>query len=119
MLRLTFCFLITCLLFVVDLMPRADSFANLTRITSTPENAINLNPTLSDDGRTVVFESSADLANMGGPASFRLLWTSLSSFVQLGATRAVCPAMSSDGRAIVFASNEDLLGRNADRNSEI
>ena len=43
----------------------------------------------------------------------------MSSFAELGATRAVCPPMSGDGGTIVFASSEDLVGRNADRNSEI
>jgi Tol biopolymer transport system component len=80
---------------------------------------LNLNPILSDDGRTIVFESSADLANTGGTPSFRLLRADLSSFVELSATRAVCPAMTAEGKTIVFASNEDLVGRNADRNSEI
>ncbi len=119
MLRLTVCFLITGLLFVATLTRRADSFATLTRVTNTPENAINLNPMLSDDGRAVVFESTADLANTGGPPSFRLLRSDLSSFVELGATRAICPAMTADGKTFAFASNEDLVGRNADRNSEI
>src|SRR5689334_21927232 len=106
MLRLTACFLITVFLFVVTSTRRADSFATLTRITNTPEHVLNLNPTISDDGRTIVFESSADLANTGGPASFRVLRTDLSSFVELGATRAVCPAITGDGRTIVFASSE-------------
>jgi uncharacterized protein (TIGR03437 family) len=119
MLRLTVCFLITVLLFVVSLPRPTASYATLTRLTNTPEHVLNLNPTLSDDGRTVVFESSADLANKGGAASFRLLRADSSSFVELGATRAVCPAMTADGKTIVFASNEDLVGRNADRNSEI
>ena len=119
MLRLTVCFLITFFLFVVVSMDRAESFATLTRLTNTPEHVLNLNPTISDDGRTIVFESSADLANTGGTPSFRLLRADLSSFVELGATRGVCPAMTADGRTIVFASNEDLVGRNADRNSEI
>jgi len=79
----------------------AQSFATLTRLTNTPEHALNLNPTISDDGRTVVFESSADLE------SFRVLRSDLSSFAEIGRTRAVCPAISVDG------------GRNADRNSEI
>src|SRR5689334_20981906 len=119
MLRITACFLITAFLFVVTATRRADSFATLTRVTNTPEHVLNLNPTISDDGRTIVFESSADLANTGGAASFRLLRTDLSSFFELGATRAVCPAVSSDGKIVAFASNEDLVGRNADRNSEI
>jgi uncharacterized protein (TIGR03437 family) len=122
MLRLTACFLITCFLFVVvcSVGPQsARSFATLTRLTNTPEHVLNLNPTISDDGRTIVFESSADLANTGGSASFRVLRTDTLSFAEIGRTRAVCPAMSGDGRTIVFASKEDLVGRNADRNSEI
>src|ERR1044072_4986351 len=118
MLRITACFLITAFLFVVTATRRADSFATLTRVTNTPEQVLNLNPTISDDGRTIVFESSADLANTGGNASFRLLSTS-PSFMEIGRTRAVCPPMSGDGSIIVFASREDLVGRNADRNSEI
>ena len=119
MLRLTVCFLVTFLLFIVVSTSRVESFATLTRLTHTSEHVLNLNPMLSDDGRTIVFESSADLANTGGMASFRLLRTDLSSFVELGATRAVCPAMTADGRTVVFASSEDLVGRNGDRNSEI
>ena len=65
MLRLTVCFLITAFLFAVISTPRTESFATLTRLTNTPEHAINLNPTLSDDGRTVVFESTSDLAGTG------------------------------------------------------
>src|SRR5215217_3341565 len=123
MLRLTACFLITAFLFIaisVSGPERAHSFATLKRLTNTPEHALNLNPTLRNDGRTIVFESSADLASTGG-VSFHLLRgePGASSFVELGATRAVCPAMSGDGRIIVFASSEDLVGRNADRNSEI
>src|SRR5215218_6506899 len=122
MLRFTACFLITTFLLIAICIggsPRAQSFATLTRLTNTPDQALNLNPTLSDDGRTVVFESSVDLANTGGNASFRVLRAELSSFTELGRTRAVCPAMSGDGRTIVFASSEDLVGHNADRNSEI
>jgi uncharacterized protein (TIGR03437 family) len=122
MLRLTVCFLITGLLLIVICSvesPSAHSFATVTQLTNTPEHVLNLNPTLSDDGRTIVFESSADLANTGGSASFHALRTDLSTFAEIGRTRAVCPAMSGDGGIIVFASKEDLVGRNADRNSEI
>jgi uncharacterized protein (TIGR03437 family) len=121
MLRLTTFFLITCftLITIVIYGPRrVQSLATVTRLTNTPEHVLNLNPTISDDGRTIVFESSADLANTGGSASFRLLRAD-PSFVEIGRTRAVCPAMSGDGRTVVFASREDLVGRNADRNSEI
>src|SRR6185369_3096978 len=121
MLRLTTFFLITCFTFIAIVIcgpGRVRSVSTLTRLTNTPEQVLNLNPTISDDGRTIVFESSADLANTGGSASFRL-FRAEPSFVELGRTRAVCPAMSGDGRTIVFASREDLVGRNADRNSEI
>jgi hypothetical protein len=76
MLRLTACFLITCFLLVVICgvgSHSVQSFATLTRLTNTPEHVLNLNPTLSDDGRTVLFESSADLANTGQNASFHAL----------------------------------------------
>src|SRR5262245_36738843 len=120
MLRLTTFFLITLFIVIAICEPgRVQSFATLTRVTNTPEHVLNLNPTISDDGRTIVFESSADLANTGGSPSFRALSTDLSSFAEIGRSRAVCPAMSGDGRSIVFASSEDLVGRNADRNSEI
>ncbi|HYV82521.1 MAG TPA: lamin tail domain-containing protein [Pyrinomonadaceae bacterium] len=121
MLRLTTFFLITVFTFIAIALygpGRVQSFATVTRVTNTPEHVLNLNPTISDDGRTIVFESSADLANTGGSASFRLLRAD-PSFVELGRTRAVCPAIAGDGRTIVFASREDLVGRNADRNSEI
>ncbi|HEX6718048.1 MAG TPA: lamin tail domain-containing protein [Pyrinomonadaceae bacterium] len=123
MLRLTILFLITILILILFCLPRADSFASLTRITNTSEYALNLNPTLSDDGQTVVFESTADLAGTGDSASFHAIRTDLAgpvpAFVEIGSTRAVCPSVSGDGKLIVFASTEDLVGRNADRNSEI
>src|SRR5262245_61139060 len=122
MLRLRTFLLIATFLFAVVCMvspPRVRSFANLTRITNTPEGAINLNPMLSDDGNTVIFESTADLADTGDIASFHALRVDLkgSAFLEIGKTRAVCPAVSSDGKAVVFASTEDLVGKNADRNS--
>src|SRR6185436_14863183 len=121
MLRLTVCIVITVFLFVVISTPRAEPFATLTRLTNTLEQAINLNPTLSDDGRTVVFESTADLAGTGQDGSFHALRLDVARelFAELGSTRAVCPAVSGDGKIVVFASNEDLIGRNSDRNSEI
>jgi uncharacterized protein (TIGR03437 family) len=122
MLRLTICFLITSFLFLLNITfePRpVESFANLTRLTNTPEHSLNLNPTLSDDGNVVVFESSADLAGVGGN-SFHAIRAELGhAFAEIGATRAVCPALSSDGKIVAFASTEDLVGQNADRNSEI
>jgi len=122
MLRLTACFLIAALLFIVNSIfgPRTALVANLTRITFTAEHVVNLNPTLSDDGKVLAFESSADLAGTGGNSSFHALSFNLSGpFHEIGSTRAVSPALTSDGKIVVFASTEDLLGSNADRNSEI
>ena len=80
------------------------------RLTLTAEQAVNLNPTLSDDGKIVVFESSADLAGTGATSSFHAVRAGLDGpvFDEIGPTRAVSPALSSDGRIIVFASTEDL-----------
>lgn len=114
MLRLTICFLIASFLFLINSsFRRAESFANLTRLTNTPEHALNLNPSLSDDGKVVVFESSAS-------SSFHAIRAEIGgAFTDIGATRAVSPAVSSDGKIIAFASTEDLVSQNPDRNSEI
>ena len=118
MLRLSVCFLITSFLFVVNV--NFASVESVTRLTNTPEHSMNLNPTLSDDGSVVVFESSADLAGTGATSSFHAIRSDLdSTFAEIGATRAVCSALSSDGKIVAFASAEDLVGQNADRNSEI
>lgn len=119
MLRLTF--LIIVLLIAAGTISILQSNSNLTRLTHTPEHTINLNPTLSDDGRVVVFESSADLVGGGGSSSFHAFRAELdgAAIVEIGSTRAVSPALSSDGKIVVFASTEDLAGQNADRNSEI
>src|ERR1041385_496593 len=117
MLRLTVCFLIAgFLLFLLN-----DSLTSLTRLTNTPEHALNLNPTLSDDGKVVVFESSADLARTGG-TSFHAIRAELGAgpvFTEIGGKRVVSPALSRDGKIVAFASTEDSVGENADRNSEI
>ena len=69
MLRLTACFLITSFLFVVNVISGPQTSAGgLTRLTVTAEQAVNLNPTLSDDGKIVAFESSADLGKTGANA---------------------------------------------------
>ncbi|MGH9971154.1 MAG: lamin tail domain-containing protein [Pyrinomonadaceae bacterium] len=100
-----------------------NSTAALRRVTNTGEEVINLNPSLSGDGRYVGFESTANLAVIGGGSGFRAVRADLASspaaFAQMGISRAVAPAASQDGSRIAFASHEDLLGTNADRNSEI
>ena len=117
MLRLTF--LITVVLVVATFFV-LQSNRNFTRLTNTPEHIVNLNPTLSDDGRVVVFESSADLVRSGGSSSFHAFRAELNgAIIEIGSTRAVSPALSRDGKIVVFASTEDLVGQNADRNSEI
>lgn len=102
---------------------RAESISSLRRITNTPEQSLNLNPSLSDDGRIVVFESSADLSGTGGNRSFHAMRADLSgeapAFEEIGGTRIISPALSTDGKMIAFASTEDLVGENPDRNSEI
>jgi uncharacterized protein (TIGR03437 family) len=119
MLRLTF--LISVLLLTVKSPFVPQSNANLTRLTNTPEHTVNLNPAISNDGRVVVFESSADLVRGGESSSFHAFRADLDAraFLDIGNTRAVSPALSNDGKIVVFASTEDLVGQNTDRNSEI
>src|ERR1041384_4385205 len=104
MLRLTTCFLITSFLFIGNSLfePQPASVETLSRLTVTAEQALNLNPTLSDDGKIVAFEASAD-------SSFHAVRADLngSGFKEIGATRAVSPSLSSDGGIVVFASAED------------
>lgn len=126
MLRLTACFLIAGLLFTANLIvdfQRAESVSTLTRLTNTPEHAVNLNPTISDNGQIVVFESSADLSGGNENSSFHAFRADraqqVPAFTKVGNTRAIAPALSSDGKIVVFASTEDLAGQNIDRNSEI
>src|SRR5688500_5227364 len=125
MLRIKVCFL-TFVFFLVSiliLVPReVRSKMAVVRLTQTPEQAVSLNPSLSDDGRVVIFESSANFAGsvsnafhairadvVGEPGTFR----------NIGSTRVVSPALSRDGGVVAFASTEDLVGENSDRNSEI
>jgi uncharacterized protein (TIGR03437 family) len=95
----------------------------LRRITNTTEEGMNLNPSISGDGRFVAFESSEDIAHAGGAESFRSIRTNVAvdppTFLQMGATRGPAPAISQDGSRIAFASKDDPLGTNADGNSEI
>ena len=95
----------------------------LRRITNTSEEAININPSISGDGRIVAFESTEDLAADGGTDHFRAIRAHVAAdpptFSQIGGTRAVSPAVSQDGSRIAFASWDDPLGINPDGNSEI
>ncbi|HEX3185378.1 MAG TPA: lamin tail domain-containing protein [Pyrinomonadaceae bacterium] len=103
-------------------LPRSETASGIRRLTNTPEHTLNLNPSLSDDGRTVVFESSSDVfGNGGGAPSFHGIGADVfdGSFMEIARGRMVSAALSSDGRVIAFASTEDLVGQNPDRNSEI
>ena len=118
MLRLKFYFLIVTLSLVFVARP-AETISPLRRLTNTPEQALNLHPALSDDGKTLVFESSSDLFSDSGGGPFHAVRSDLATFMEIATTRMVSPALSSDGRIVAFASTEDLTGENADRNSEI
>ena len=100
-----------------------NSDAGVVRLTNTVAQAVNLNPSLSDDGRVVVFESSANVFAGGLNDSFHAIRAEVDGdspvFRDLGSTRIVAPALSRDGSVVVFASREDLTGENFDRNSEI
>jgi len=101
----------------------ASTQSPLRRITNTPEAAINLNPSISGDGRIVAFESTEDMTGAGGPDNFRAIRANVNvsptELVQLAAGRAPAPAVSQDGSRIAFASSANPLGTNADGNSEI
>lgn len=124
--RFKVCFLALALLLatvLVFLPPRVWSNSNVVRLTTTAEQAMNLNPSLSDDGRVVVFESSANFFSAGASDGFHALRADVGGdppvFVDVGKTRIVSPAMSANASVVAFASTEDLVGQNADRNSEI
>jgi uncharacterized protein (TIGR03437 family) len=115
---------ITLVIALILLRPlQGTSTSTLRRITNTDEQAVNLNPSLTDDGTGLVFESTADLAAVGSDIGFHSVRTDLSgegpTFAEIARTRSVTPSLSHDGSKIAFASSEDLVGQNADRNSEI
>src|SRR6266849_3776705 len=97
--------------------------STLRRITTTTEEGININPSISGDGRIVAFESTEDIAGAGGADHFRAIRANVAvdppTFFQMGGTRAIAPAISQDGSRIAFASKDDPLGANPDGNSEI
>ncbi len=93
----------------------------LRRLTATPPHTLNINPTISGDGSSVLFESTADAYDSSGTSGFRLLLadTNTNGVRFVAATRAPAPALSNDGHIITFASADDPLGTNPDHNSEI
>jgi uncharacterized protein (TIGR03437 family) len=113
--------LIVLSVFLVIALPRSETASTVKRLTNTSAEALNLNPSLSDDGRTVVFESSSDLFWDEGDVGFHAIRADVSggSLMTIARGRMVSPALSSDARVVAFASREDLVGQNPDRNSEI
>ena len=96
--------------------------STLRRITDTAPETLNLNPTLSGDGRRLAFESSADIAASGTSGGFRLIAADTSAqptFKELALSRAPAPALSQDGTRAAFASRDNPAGENADGDSEI
>jgi CSLREA domain-containing protein len=93
------------------------------RVTNTTAEGLNLNPSLSGNGRRIAFETTEDVAGAGGGAFFRAVRADISrtpaAFVQLAGARAPAPGISQDGSLIAFAAKEDPLGTNVDGNSEI
>src|SRR6185295_6190858 len=112
---------------IVAIVPFATRTANtieqLRRITITPEQALNLNPIISDDGSYIVFESTFDLAKVGGSDSFHLIRaptrTASVAYEDVARSRSASSTTNADGTRVAFASTEDLCGQNPDRNSEV
>ncbi len=102
---------------------RTQTQSVLRRLTNTTEEGININPSISGDGRVVAFESTEDIAGAGGSDHFRAIRANIAFdppiFFQMGGTRAVAAAISQDGSHIAFAAKDDPLGTNPDGNSEI
>ena len=103
MLRLKLCFLTVVSLFL--LTPQSvGSIAGVVRLTNTPEQAVNLNPSLSDDGKVVVFESSANFFAGGVNDSFHALRVDMRGdppvFVDLARSRIVSPAWRTRVRSV-------------------
>src|SRR5437016_252682 len=80
------------------------SSSPLRRITNTSEEAINLNPAISGDGRYIAFESTTDLAGTGTVGIFQAIRADLGPeaplFESIGNSRAVAPAISQDGSTV-------------------
>src|SRR5438105_5326249 len=62
----------------------------LRRVTNTTEEGINLNPSISGDGRVLGFESTEDVAGVGGTDHFRAIRANVAgdpaTFFQMGGT---------------------------------
>ncbi|HEY8224038.1 MAG TPA: lamin tail domain-containing protein, partial [Pyrinomonadaceae bacterium] len=121
--RRIFLVLLTSAVLCVAVWQSARTQSQLRNITNTTEEGININPSISGDGRILAFESTKDIAGAGGSQGFHAIRANVavdpSSFLQMGATRAPAAALSQDGSRIAFASRDDPVGTNSDANSEI
>jgi uncharacterized protein (TIGR03437 family) len=91
------------------------------RITRTAPQATNLNPSISGDGRIIVFESSADLLHDGAAPGLRLFSFDVetSRLIQLAPMRGPAAALSQEGKRAAFSAAANPLGTNRDGNPEI
>lgn len=118
--RLAVVFIPTVIFLVLAAGARSQSNAP-RRLTTTPRESVNINPTLSGDGSRVVFESSAGST----PAALRVVALETDAtdapvtLSELSRSRGPAPAVSQDGRLSAFASRDDPLGENRDGDSEI
>jgi Tol biopolymer transport system component len=84
-----------------------------TRITTSPEpGRQSMNPAISADGSTVVFDSDADLLNEGVPVGQQEIWSysvaaGRTRRLTRGGARAISarPATNADGSIVAFYSN--------------
>src|SRR5260370_7467215 len=90
--------------------------SGLRRITNTTDEGININPSISGDGRVVAFESTEDIAGAGGSDHFRAIRANIPVdppiFFQMGGTPAVAAAISPDGPPTPFSPKNDPLSPN-------
>ncbi|HSE25082.1 MAG TPA: lamin tail domain-containing protein [Pyrinomonadaceae bacterium] len=110
---------------VITIAPPLDSTSTVLvrRITFTSEQSLNLNAILSRRANVLAFESTSDIAELGGAKSFHSLRANMSgdnvAFTEFAKGRSAVPALSSDGSLVAFSSSEDLTNENADHNYEI
>ena len=116
-------FVVNCVAIVCLASFVSQSQSTVRRITLTTDEGVNINPSVSGDGRIIAFESTENLARAGDADGFRAIRANISvdpaTIFQMGRMRAVAPAISQDGSRIAFASKDDPLGTNSDGNSEI
>src|SRR5688500_20399505 len=112
-----------CGLIIVVVLPfsgLATTTLALRRVTTTGEEVLNLNPSLSGDGRFQAFESTFDLGG-DGVNGFHALLAHLdltpASSEETGSARAVPPPISQNGSHIALSSHRDQLATNKATNS--